>query len=274
MNAIDSTGQKFNRLLAIERFKKPNRNEYFYKCICDCGNTTVVSGNALRKGKTKSCGCLIKENSGKNFETHKLSKTHLYKVWLWIKDRTHRGNVNCNNNYYKNNIKVCDEWQNDFVSFYNWSYENGYTDEKLPNGRYKWTIDRIDVYGDYSPSNCRWATMQEQQNNRTNNHYITYNGKKDTLANWSRILNFPYRLVLERLIAGYSFEDAIDMKTNFKKDYFEYNGKLITKYDIAEMTGFNFRTVESRFARGWDVGKVINTPIQIQNKKKKEKQNV
>lgn len=262
MNPIDSTGQKFNRLLAIERFKKPNRSEYFYKCVCDCGNITIVSGNALRKGKTKSCGCYSRENAGKNFETHKLSKTPLYSVYKHMLDRATEGRKNYKGNYKKYNVKVCDEWRNDFRKFYDWALENGYKYEKLPNGKNKWTLDRIDPFGDYCPQNCRWITIQEQENNRTNNHYITYNGKRDTLANWSRVLNFPYRLVLDRLIAGYSFEDAIDMKTNFKKDYFEYKGKLITKYDIAEMTGFNFKTIESRFYAGWDIERIINTPVK------------
>lgn len=270
MKAIDSTGQKFNRLLAVERFKKPNRCEYFYKCVCDCGNTSIVSGHSLRTGRTKSCGCLIKENAGKNFETHKLSKTPLFSVYSHMLDRTTEGRKNYKGNYKKYNIKVCDEWRNDFTKFYNWALENGYKYEKLPNGYNNWTLDRIDPLGDYSPENCRWITIREQQNNRTNNHYITYKGEKDTIANWSRKLNVPYHIILGRIRKGYSFEDAVNMETNFRKDYFEYNGRLLTKYDIAEMTGINFKTIQSRFYYGWDIERIINTPAN----NKKEKQNV
>ena len=87
-------------------------------------------------------------------------------------------------------IKVCDEWQ-EFLPFYEWAMANGYADNL--------TIDRIDNDGDYRPGNCRWATRTEQNNNTKKNHYITYNGKTHTIAEWSRITGIKYGTLINRI---------------------------------------------------------------------------
>lgn len=101
-------------------------------------------------------------------------------------------------------IKLCDEWNDretakneprrctkGFISFKKWALENGYSDEL--------TLDRIDTDGDYEPSNCRWVSMQTQNNNRRNNHYITYQNKTQSLAEWCRELNLNYYKIRGRI---------------------------------------------------------------------------
>ena len=128
---------------------------------------------------------------GSNLVKHNLSKTKLFKVWCGMKDRT----LNKNDKHYKNygnrGIKICNEWLEDFKCFYDWALNNGYK-EGL-------TIDRINVNGDYEPNNCRWITWKEQENNRTNNHYITYNGETHTMKQWSEILGIKYTTLSMRL---------------------------------------------------------------------------
>lgn len=104
-------------------------------------------------------------------------------------------------NYGAKEIKICNEWLNDFKKFYDWSMENGYQ-ERL-------TIDRIDVNGNYEPSNCRWVNQKIQQNNRTNNHEITFKGKTQNLSQWAIELNISYDC-LERRInkLKWSIEEA------------------------------------------------------------------
>lgn len=104
---------------------------------------------------------------------------------------------NKNDSSYKHyggrGIKICDEWiekENGFINFYNWAMNNGYK-ENL-------SIDRINVNGNYEPSNCRWATAIQQANNRTNNHYIIYNKEKHTMTEWGRILNISYATLKTR----------------------------------------------------------------------------
>jgi hypothetical protein len=117
------------------------------------------------------------------------------------------------NNRYKNygarGICVCKEWESDFKTFYDWAIANGYIDGL--------TLDRVDVNGNYEPSNCRWATYQSQGMNRTNNHLITLNGVTHTLCYWADFYNIDRRTVYTRLRNGWDIEDALCKPVNEKK---------------------------------------------------------
>lgn len=164
---IDLTGQKYGRLTVIERAGRTAHGEHAkWVCLCECGNVTTVIGKNLRNGNTTSCGCAHKEQMsqiGKANRTHGKSHTRLHKVWAGMIGRCY----NPRKPYYKwyggRGITVCDEWRNDFQSFYDWAMANGY-DPDAP--RWDCTIDRIDVDGNYEPSNCRWVTMAEQNKNK------------------------------------------------------------------------------------------------------------
>lgn len=119
-------------------------------------------------------------------------------------ERTKRKKNKRYKDYGGRGIKVCDEWLNNFISFYNWAYKNGYK-EGL-------TIDRIDVNGNYEPDNCRWVDLFTQANNKRNNHFVTYNGKTQTIAQWAREYNINYSTLCTRIARNWDFEKAI--KTN------------------------------------------------------------
>lgn len=97
-----------------------------------------------------------------------------------MKQRCCGYNAKSYKHYGGRGITVCEEWRNSFEAFYEWAMANGYSDSL--------TLDRIDVNGNYEPSNCRWATMKEQNNNKRNNRNITYKGETHTLAQWIEIL--------------------------------------------------------------------------------------
>ena len=185
----DMVGRKFGRLTILELVGKNKYGMKMYKCECSCGNIKVIPVGRLTTGKTKSCGCYNREIVKQKTTKHGLRHTQIYKVWAGIKDRTNPNNHKCNYNYKKLGITMCEEWKNDFMSFYNWAITHDYKEEKLPNGRNKYEIDRIDTYGNYCPENCRWITSKEQMNNQTTNKRITYNGKTQTLAQWCEELN-------------------------------------------------------------------------------------
>lgn len=105
-------------------------------------------------------------------------------------------------NYGQRGISVCAEWHS-FPEFEKWALDNGYSDLM--------SIDRINPDGSYSPDNCRWATFKTQVNNKTNNVVIAHNGEEHTLAEWSEILNIPYKRLHKQVrVKGMSLDDIIN----------------------------------------------------------------
>lgn len=121
---------------------------------------------------------------------HGKRHTRLYSILDKIKQRCYNKNHTAYKNYGGRGVKVCNEWLNDFMTFYDWSMNHGYKDTL--------TIDRIDVNGNYEPDNCRWVDRKTQANNRRNNVYLTYNGKTQTMKEWSRELGVKYKTIFYR----------------------------------------------------------------------------
>lgn len=166
MRLIDLSGQKFHRLTVISRHPENNaQNKPLWVCICDCGTQTIVSGSDLKQGNTKSCGCLDRESAKERFTTHGKSKTRLYRIWLGMRERCYNPNNKRFKDYGGRGIFVCDEWRNDFMSFHDWAYQNGY-DDTAPFGQC--TIDRANNDDGYTPYNCVWSTLRQQAHNKRN----------------------------------------------------------------------------------------------------------
>ena len=217
MAKINLVGKKFNRLTVVKEVGRDDRQQVLWLCKCDCGKETNVTTYRLNKGKTKSCGCLMIETSRKQFtelgkksKTHGLSKTRIYKTYRGMKDRCLNPNDMHYPDYGGRGITICDEWKNDFMSFYNWAMDNGYTD--------KLTIDRIDVNGNYEPSNCRWVDTKTQNRNKRNTRKIKYNGEIRTLSEWAVYFNLK-RSTLEARLFRYNmtFEEAISLPGGYGK---------------------------------------------------------
>lgn len=147
--------------------------------------------------------------------THNLSYSRLYRILGCIKQRCYNKKHIAYKNYGGRGITVCDEWKNDFMSFYNWAINNGYNDNL--------TIDRIDNNGNYQPDNCKWSTDIEQSNNKRTNHYLEIGGERKTLIQWSREKNIPYDCLISRLRRGVP-NDKIFNAVNYK--FRNHNSKL------------------------------------------------
>lgn len=191
MNLI---GNKYGDLTVIQKSDKKNKNrETSWICICNCGNITTVIGSNLKNGTTKSCGCLHKK--------HGMARTRIYKIWINMKSRCYNTNTKSYKDYGKRGIRICEEWKNNFINFYEWAVKNGYKEDL--------SIDRIDVDKNYCPDNCRWVDKKVQANNMTRNHYIELNGKRYTLQQWSEITGIKSSTIRERLKRGWTIEKTL-----------------------------------------------------------------
>ena len=184
----DITGNRYGNLVVLG-FVRKTKYSRIWLCRCDCGNKKEIKEGYLKSG-TPSCGCLsrkaLKTTANK---THGMSKTRLYTEWKSAIQRCKKSYHN-SNLYYDRGITVCEEWLNSFESFRDWALDNNYDDTL--------TLDRIDNNKGYSPDNCRWVTMKEQQNNRRNNVLFTINGETKTMKQWSEYFNIPYGTVKAR----------------------------------------------------------------------------
>lgn len=140
---------------------------------------------------------------------HGKTNTQLYIVWEGIKDRCLNKRDKAYSSYGGRGIDICDEWKNSFVAFSEWAYANGYVEEKLPSGRNRLMIDRIDNNKGYYPENCRWVTAKVQNNNRRSNRYLTINGETKTIAEWTDYAHFKRNTIKNRLYRGWKVEDLL-----------------------------------------------------------------
>lgn len=180
-NYKDLTGMRFGKLIVL--FRNGSRCSFsLWRCRCDCGRECDVISTNLTRGNSTSCGCANRKNviaartKYSSDEDRKIAR-----VYYGMKNRCYNPNEPSYVNYGGRGISICEEWYDKPEKFIEWAKSNGYSKEL--------TIDRIDVNGDYSPSNCRWATQQDQANNKRNNRKITVNGETHTVAQWARILD-------------------------------------------------------------------------------------
>ena len=186
---IDLSGQRFGKwTVSNERFGAD------WKCICDCGTVKIIHSSSLKLGTSKSCGC-----SGKDWcTTHGMENTLVYNTWAQMLSRCRNPKSKMYKDYGGRGIKVYEKWH----KFEGFIEDMG----EKPCGL---TLDRIDVNGDYNPSNCRWASFKEQARNKRNTVYLDYDGQRKSLPEWAEIKGIKRRKLAQRLGAGWTVERAL-----------------------------------------------------------------
>lgn len=195
-------GKKFNSLTILAIDSHNDSGHYSLLCKCDCGNTKCIRSDRVVNGVTKTCGC---RNVGyNNYSEKRLSRKYskLYSCWNTMRHRCYNPKNHKYKSYGGRGITVCQEWKNSFEPFLKWAMANGYS-----NGV---TIDRINVNGNYEPTNCRWVTSLEQARNKTTNKFIFYKGETKCLSQWCEELNLPSATIWARLRIGWSTEKAFE----------------------------------------------------------------
>lgn len=192
-------GNRYGRLVVTDYAYKTKGMGCYWKCKCDCGNEIIACGVCLRSCSTKSCGCYRRENFQKVIERKKQNAKYqkpsrIRSIWGNMIYRCYNKNSIGYNNYGGRGIAVCKDWLSSFESFKSWALSNGYADNL--------TIDRIDVNGNYEPSNCRWISQKEQLRNKRGTIYIEYNGEKKPLIEFCEELGVPYERAIDRIRRG------------------------------------------------------------------------
>ena len=206
---IDLTGERFGKLVVIKRadsrMQPCKKLTTYWLCKCDCGNFKEIRQDRIRT--QKDCGCV---RNNKNI--YKIKK--LETMYRHMLSRCYNPKCKEYKNYGGRGIKICDEWldkSNGLNLFCKWALENGYNENA---GFHECTLDRIDVNGNYEPSNCRFVSNYIQARNKRNNIYIKFNNQTKILADWAK------------------------------------------QFGIAP------NTFRYRYLKGWDIEKIINTPIK------------
>lgn len=200
-------GVRFGNLVVLCDVESNSRHRKV-KCVCDCGNEKDFFISNIKRGYTSSCGCLHKEVISESSSTHKMSKSKTYSTWLNMKARCSNENNPNFSNYGGRGIKVCDRWINSFENFISDMGER-------PRGL---TIDRIDVNGNYEPSNCRWASDKQQARNKRNTYIVEFNGVIKPLIEHCNDVGIEYKTVFKRISqSGYSIDKALTKKVQKRK---------------------------------------------------------
>lgn len=237
---INLLGQRFGRLLVVERMPNNKRKQAVWKCRCECGNEIIVEAGHLRSGHTQSCGCFQRDRDIEYHTTHGMGGTKLFRVFHCMKGRCYNPTDKKYHRYGARGIKICDEWLNDPSVFFEWAIQNGYK-----NGL---SIDRIDNDGNYCPENCRWVDNKTQANNKSNNVIIEHNGVSKTISEWAEELGISYSAVKSRIKCG-TFGKLFDIK-NANKTLITHSGVTKSIKEWAVFLGLNYSTVRARVSRG------------------------
>lgn len=209
-NFVDFTGNVFGRWIVLRRDTSRKKAFAIWLCRCVCGNIRSVPARNLITGKSRSCGCLRTEILIKRFTTHGMTKSSEYKIWHGMKKRCEDPSSISYPRYGGRGIRICKRWQR-FERFYG---------DMGPRPSTEHSIDRINPAGNYSPKNCRWATPQEQSENRRNTYKI--GSEKLTLKEACRRNQIRYKAVHHRISRGWDIANALSTpvrKLIRKKDY-------------------------------------------------------
>ena len=231
-------GMMFNRLTAI-CIDKTKTNRVHWVCRCECGIEKSVAACDLKSSHTKSCGCWNIEALAFNNTTHGKSKTPIYNSWANMISRCYDNANKRFDSYGGRGISVCDKWRT-FAGFFSDMGER-------PNGM---TLERIDVNGNYEPSNCKWATPKEQANNLRKSIRAIYKGNSYTAMQLSEKLGIDYERV------AWSIRRYGDEWLSYAKSS---TAGLVQGNNTSGATGVSFHKASGRYqARIQRNGKVIS----------------
>lgn len=183
-------GQVFGRLIVREYLRTRPKGGHLWLCDCACGNTSEVLTASLKRGDIVSCGCYRAEMMSKRQHVHGMTKTPTHTTWQMMKQRCLNKKAKDYSRYGGRGINICERWRTSFTNFLADMGVRPSLDH---------TLERKNNAGPYSPENCKWATIDEQANNRRGNRFLEYKGRRQTLFQWAHELRIGVTTLGERL---------------------------------------------------------------------------
>jgi hypothetical protein len=255
MHMIDLTGQTFGRWRILSRAENSPKGQARWLCQCECGTKKVMESIHLRRGISRSCGCLKIETTIRLSTKHGHASTTYtsptYHTWAGMVARCTNPKHRSYPQYGGNGIAVCKRW----LTFSNFLADMG----EKPTGT---SLDRIDSKKGYAIHNCRWATSSKQARNKGNNRLLTHKGKTQCVAEWAEELGIPVPTLNDRLLSGWDDERALSTPAgtatnNSRSRMLTFGGKTMCVAEWARQIGIKPVALHQRLARGWPLAKAL-----------------
>lgn len=253
------TARTFGRLHVVEfaGHRSEKNRQILWTCRCLCGRTVVVEGSRLRNGDTRSCGCLMRELRTTHGHSRGYRTTPTFRVWWSMIQRTTHPSQVGYPNYGGRGIRVCDRWRR----FETFLADMG----DRPSPRH--TLDRIDNDGDYTPDNCRWATIDQQARNRRTNVWVTYRGETLCITDWAKRLGIEpsglrsrlKRWPLERAMTE---PPGVGVGGTHDAPRVTFRGETLRIAEWAKRLGMRRTTLRERIRRLGVTERAFTTPVQ------------
>lgn len=198
---IDLTGRRFGRLVVVKLVGRRGYNQrHHWLCRCDCGSSKVIAGQALKAGATRSCGCLVRETSAKVHTTHGMRRTPIYQAWSSMRTRCENPNNISYSRYGGRGIRICKRWE---------TFDNFYEDMG-PTWFVGASLERINVNGNYQPSNCKWIKSAEQARNRTSSIILSTPAGKMIAKDAAALYGLNPKVLYDRIAANWPRKHLFD----------------------------------------------------------------
>lgn len=200
-----AVGDRIGRLVIVSDEYESRRNGRHWKCVCDCGAEVMAAQSSLSSGQNVSCGCYSREkaklvNTIHGHNSWKEPPSSTYNSWRGAKERCTKPDHIGYSRYGGRGITMCPRWTDSFAAFLK---------DMGPKPTPQHTLERMDGNKGYEPGNCCWASRQEQANNKSNNRFYEYDGKRLTLREWSDLTGVTYAALYSRINGlGWSLERA------------------------------------------------------------------
>lgn len=257
-------GQRFGRLTVVKLGPPSKSGDRRWWCECSCGSACVlVSSNGLLCKGTGSCGCIHRETVSKQFSTHGQSGTPEHKCWMHIRQRCENPNDHSYPDYGGRGIRVCERWQ---------SFEL-FLSDMGPRPKRGYSIERIDVDGNYTPENCIWATAQQQARNKRVSIWIEYNGERLHIKEWEQRTDIDWGTLRHRYVdLSWSAERTLTTPPEAfaQRGAVTWNGETLTLTEWSQRTGIGVSTLHHRIkVAGWSVERALSEPVARRSNNKK-----